>query len=200
MLKMAGEVAEERQNSSYRYWVRETTTEAAPLPVPHKLSVEDLAKQQPQSASLGSVWNRAGTWEERNLSTWASSRIKELLIDLGSLEFNSGKANILEVSSCVGEASVVTVRNKKRIGYSYEIGLKFQGEWLIEEEMKQIQGTLNVPEASFGDLEDMQLNVTLNTDNQIPDSKRSTIIKDIMSFLSPIQDRLLQFEAELKER
>lgn len=119
---------------------------------------------------------------------------------VGSLEFNSGKADILEVSSCVGEASVVTVRNKKRIGYSYEIGLKFQGEWLIEEEMKQIQGNLNVPEASFGDLEDMQLNVTLNTDNEIPDSKRSTIIKDLMSFLSPIQDRLLQFETELKER
>lgn len=143
--------------------------------------------------------SQAGTWEEKNLSTWASSRIKELLIDLGS-EFNSGKANILEVSSCVGEASVVTVRNKKRIGYSYEIALKFQGEWLIEEEMKQIQGTLNVPEASYGDLEDMQLNVTLNTDKGIPDCKRSTIIKDLMSFLSPIQDRLLQFEAELKER
>jgi len=31
------------------------------------------------------------------------------------------------------------------------------GEWLIEEEMKQIQGTLNVPEASYGDLEDMQV-------------------------------------------
>lgn len=199
MLKMAGEVAEERQNSSYRYWVRETTTEAAPRTVPQKLSADDLAKQQPQSAPLGSVWNRAGTWEEKNLSTWASSRIKELLIDLGS-EFNSGKANILEVSSCVGEASVVTVRNKKRIGYSYEIALKFQGEWLIEEEMKQIQGTLNVPEASYGDLEDMQLNVTLNTDKGIPDCKRSTIIKDLMSFLSPIQDRLLQFEAELKER
>ena len=58
--KMAGEVAEERQNSSYRYWVRETTTEAAPLTVPKKLSVEDLAKQPPQSAALGSVWNRVG--------------------------------------------------------------------------------------------------------------------------------------------
>lgn len=200
MLKMAGEVAEERQKTSYRYWVRETTTEAAPLTVPRKLSDKDLAKEQPQSAPLGSVWNRAGTWEERNLSTWASSRIKELLFDLGSLEFDSGKASILEVSSCVGEASVVTVRNKKRIGYSYEIALKFQGEWLIEEEMKQIQGTINVPEASYGDLEDMQLNVSLDADKGIQDSKRSTIIKDLTSFLSPIQNRLLQFEAELKER
>ena len=82
-----------------------------------------------------------------------------------------------EVSNCVGEASVVTVHNKKLIGDSYEIALKFQGEWLIEEEMKQIQGTSNVPEASFGDLEDMRLNVTLNTDGESRTSKEVRLLK-----------------------
>lgn len=122
-----------------------TTTEATQLFTPCKLSVEDLSNQQQQSAPLGSVWNRAGTWDEINLSTWANSRIKEFLIDLGSLEFDICKDNILKVSSCVGEVLMVTVRNKKRICDSYSMDLKFQWDWLIEEKMKQILGTLNIP-------------------------------------------------------
>ena len=94
---------------------------------------------------MGSVWNRAGTWDEINLSTWANSRIKEFLIDLGSLEFDICKDNILKVSSCVGEVLMVTVRNKNRICDSYSMDLKFQWDWLIEEKMKQILGTLNIP-------------------------------------------------------
>ena len=47
----------EKQTSSYRYWVRETTADAAPLPVPKKLSDDDLSKQ-PSQNSIGSVWNK----------------------------------------------------------------------------------------------------------------------------------------------
>uniref|UniRef100_A0A0D6R3C9 Activator of Hsp90 ATPase AHSA1-like N-terminal domain-containing protein n=1 Tax=Araucaria cunninghamii TaxID=56994 RepID=A0A0D6R3C9_ARACU len=198
---MEEKVVEEQRNSSYRYWVRENTTEAAPPPVPHKLSADELARQsQSRSAPLGSVWNQAGTWEERNLSIWGSSRIKELLTCLDALEFSSGKAAIQEVSSCVGDASLVTVRNKKRAGYSYEIAMKFKGEWLVEEETKEIMGTLKVPEASFGELEDMQLEVTLKEDEEIPNSERSKIIKDLKAFLSLIREKMLKFEEELKDR
>ncbi|KAH9305409.1 hypothetical protein KI387_009813, partial [Taxus chinensis] len=141
----------------------------------------------------------AGTWEERNLSTWATDRIKDLLNCLGTLEFATGNAEIVMVSSCIGDASLVTVRNKKRVGYSYEIGLAFQGEWLIQEGTKKIKGSLKIPEASYGDLDDMQLEVTLE-DEEIPDSERSRIIKDLKSFLSPIRGKLLKFEEELKDR
>lgn len=52
----------EKQNesaSSYTYWVRETTQDAAPLPIPKKLTSEDL-NNQPQT-HLGSAWNRVCT-------------------------------------------------------------------------------------------------------------------------------------------
>ena len=32
------------------------------------------------TTTVGSAWNTAGTWEERNLSPWASKRIKQLLM------------------------------------------------------------------------------------------------------------------------
>lgn len=41
---------------SYTYWVREVTQDAAPLPVPRKLTSDDLSN--PASNHLGSVWNR----------------------------------------------------------------------------------------------------------------------------------------------
>lgn len=102
------EVSEEqrKESASYTYWVREVTGDAAPLPVPRKLSSEDISGLS-HPPNLGSVWNRAGTWEEKNLNKWASQRIKELLMSVDSLEFSSGKAEISEVSNCVGDVSVL---------------------------------------------------------------------------------------------
>ncbi|OEL33550.1 hypothetical protein BAE44_0005434 [Dichanthelium oligosanthes] len=158
--------------TSYRYWVREATGDAAPLPAPRKLDAADLAAN-PAQATLGSVWNQAGTWEEKNLNSWANSRIKAFL---------------------------VTVRNKKRVGYTYELSLKFKGEWLIKEENKKVKGHLEIPEFSFGELEDLEVNVKFSDDKDLSADEKVQIYKDMKSFLSPIQEKLREFEKELKER
>lgn len=54
-------------------------------------------------------------------------------------------------------AFLVTVRNKKRVGYTYELTLKFKGEWLVKEESKTIEGHIDILEFSFGELEDLQV-------------------------------------------
>ncbi|XP_057466917.1 uncharacterized protein LOC130756424 isoform X1 [Actinidia eriantha] len=98
---------ESEKDASYTYWVREAREDAAPLPLPRKLTPQDLSNNSPNPppTHLGSLWNRAGTWEEKNLNKWASDRIKELLISVGSLEFPGGRAEITEVSKCVGDVS-----------------------------------------------------------------------------------------------
>jgi len=192
-------VAEQQQQTSYTYWVREAREDAAPLPVPRKLSAADISKQ-PQSTTLGSVWNQAGTWEEKNLNSWASSRIKELLSSLASLEFSSGKASIDEVSKCSGDAFLITVRNKKRVGYTYELTLKFKGEWFIQEEKKKIKGHLDIPEFSFGELDDLQIEIRLSEEKGLAMEDSMQICKDLRLFLTPIREQLLKFEEELKDR
>nr|KYP61327.1 hypothetical protein KK1_015814 [Cajanus cajan] len=52
---------------------------------------------------------------------------------------------------------MVIVRNKKRVGYTYELTLKVKGEWTIQGEKKFIEGHIDVPEFSFGELDDLQL-------------------------------------------
>ncbi|KAG7022182.1 Activator of 90 kDa heat shock protein ATPase-like 1 [Cucurbita argyrosperma subsp. argyrosperma] len=193
--------SETQQGASYTYWVRETREDAAPLPVPRKLSADDIiASQASQPPTLGSVWNRAGTWEEKNLNKWASDRMKELLMSVDSLEFSTGKAEIEDVSKCVGDAFLVTVRNKKRVGYTYELTLKIKGEWTIKQEKKIVKGHIDVPEFSFGELDELQMEVRLSEEKDLPGSDKQQICQDLKRFLQPVREKLLQLEQELKER
>uniref|UniRef100_A0A6M2F4P1 Activator of Hsp90 ATPase AHSA1-like N-terminal domain-containing protein n=1 Tax=Populus davidiana TaxID=266767 RepID=A0A6M2F4P1_9ROSI len=212
---------------SYRYWVREATADAAPLPLPKKLSPQDHLPSQPNN--LGSVWNTAGTWEEKNLNNWATHRIKELLLSVASLEFSGGKAEIAQVSKCSGDAFLVIVRNKKRVGYTYELTLKVKGnlvsfemasfpiliyllypervvmsleigEWTVKEEKRMVKGDIDFPEFSFGELDDLQMQVQLNDEKDLSQQDKLQISQDLKLFLQPVREKLLQFEQELKDR
>ncbi|KAG8373892.1 hypothetical protein BUALT_Bualt11G0072500 [Buddleja alternifolia] len=187
------------ESASYTYWVREASRDAAPLPVPKKIDPADVSNQ-PNQTHLGSAWNRAGTWEEKNLNTWASDRIKELLVSMGSLEFSGGRAEIAEVTRCSGDAFLIIVRNKKRVGYTYELTLRVKGEWHIGEEKKKLKGYIDVPEFSFGELDDLQIQVKLSEEKDVPQQDQSRISQDLKLFLEPLREKLLQFENELKAR
>ncbi|XP_021715836.1 uncharacterized protein LOC110683745 [Chenopodium quinoa] len=195
---MEGGAVSEKQTSSYTYWVRETTSEAAPAPVPKMLSPQDVSKQH--APVLGSVWNTAGTWEEKNLNKWSTERIMELLSSIGSLEFTNGKAEISDVSKCSGDAYLVTVRNKKRVGYTYELTIDVKGEWQVGGENKKIKGYLEIAEFSYGELDDLELTVNISGGSDLPHQDKQSITKDLKSFLQPLREKLLQFEQELKER
>ncbi|KAK1289105.1 hypothetical protein QJS10_CPB18g00016 [Acorus calamus] len=191
----------EKQASSYTYWVRESKSDAAPPPVPRKLSAEDVSKQQPLSTTLGSVWNQAGTWEEKNLNTWASNRIKELLASIEPLELSNGKASITDVSKCAGDAFLVTVRNKKRVGYTYELTLKFRGELSVQDKKELVKGHIDIAEFSYGELEDLQMEVKVSNENKdLADQDKVQIGKELKLFLPSIREKLLEFEQELKDR
>lgn len=99
------------------------------------------------------------------------------------------------------QAFQVTVRNKKRVGYNYELSLRFRGkhlimsglvsftlristsdllllqcnswlclsgEWLIKEENKKVKGHLDIPEFSFGELDDLEVKLLLYTRGSVP--------------------------------
>ncbi|XP_010443527.1 PREDICTED: uncharacterized protein LOC104726378 [Camelina sativa] len=197
---MEREEEKTKEGSSYRYWVREATADAAPPPLPQKLSNNDVALNAAAPASLGSLWNRAGTWEEKSLTKWATDRLKELLGSVGSLQFSSGKAEVIDVNRCVGDAFLVTVRNKKRVGYTYELSLKVEGEWSFEENMKKVKGSLEIPEFSFGELDDLEVDVKLSEDKELSQQLKHLIRLDMKQFLEPIRLKLGQFEQELKDR
>ncbi|KAF8093832.1 hypothetical protein N665_0377s0042 [Sinapis alba] len=198
-MEREGEEEKKKEGSSYRYWVREATPDAAPPPLPQKLTNNDVVAA-PNAPSLGSLWNKAGTWEEKSLTKWATDRLKELLGSVGSLQFSSGKAEIIGVNRCVGDAFLVTVRNKKRVGYTYELALKVEGEWSFEENTKKVKGTLDIAEFSLGELDDLEVDVKLSDDKELSQQLKQRIRMDMKQFLEPIRLKLGQFEQELKYR
>ncbi|KAL5053363.1 hypothetical protein RYX36_034045, partial [Vicia faba] len=78
--------------------------------------IESGGEEKQQKPSY-TYW--AGTWEEKSLNHLAIPRIKKLLVLVGSISFSSGRAEVEDVTKCVGDALVVVVRNKKRIN-SYD--------------------------------------------------------------------------------
>ncbi|MBA0553187.1 hypothetical protein Golob_012389, partial [Gossypium lobatum] len=95
----------------------------------------------------------------------------------------------------------VTVRNKKRVGYTYELTLKVKGEWHLREEKKTVKGHIDIPEFSFGELDDLQMAVQLSEEKDFVQQDKQQIIQDLKKrFLQPVREKLLQFEQELKDR
>ncbi|TDH74200.1 uncharacterized protein CCR75_001175 [Bremia lactucae] len=75
-----------------------------------------------------SVWNSAGTWEERDKSEWARERLKHHILASFSYEDEAQGLSVKATSfvKCDGEAKVVFSRGKKRCGY--DLSIKFAWE------------------------------------------------------------------------
>lgn len=126
--------------------------------------------------------------------------MQELLESIGSLDFANGKAEISEVTRCTGDAFLVTVRNKKRVGYTYELALKVKGEWTIGSVKKAVKGHIDIAEFSLGELDDLQMQVRISDDKELVHEEKQRVIQDMNQFLQPVRDKLQQFEQELKDR
>ena len=200
------EDAEVTKAASYRYWVRGGGADAAPKAVPHKLTAEEVVASGDGNGNgngngVGSVWNQAGTWEEKVLSAWAVGRVKALMPGVEPVEFEGGTARVTEVTSCSGDASIVMVRQRKRVGYSFEIEMQYAMDVRQGEDWKAIEGKMKVPEACYGELDDLQLEVTVSAED-VEDSAHRMKVKQTLTklFLPKIHRKLEEFEAELKER
>ena len=160
----------EKAPSSHLYWARNKSEEKS-LTGEHKaLSAEEAAALAAKSGP-GSSWNKASTWEEKNIAPWATAYVREdvlpsLAYTLGTPEApplpklpddpsaegltpsSSCKVRVSAVDSVKGEATYVLSRGKERVLFELAIKLKLEMELLDEAgALKSIvSGTLNVAE------------------------------------------------------
>eukprot|EP00931_Biecheleriopsis_adriatica_P019444 TRINITY_DN13245_c0_g1_i4.p1 TRINITY_DN13245_c0_g1~~TRINITY_DN13245_c0_g1_i4.p1 ORF type:complete len:556 (-),score=182.69 TRINITY_DN13245_c0_g1_i4:130-1692(-) len=120
----------------------------APKP---QLVSENSDSQSAPSAGKGSQWNQGGTWEEKDVSSWAKDRIRAWLLDASvsssDVELPSGSsgevtAKVSKVKSLSGEAHIVYVRNQAKHGFNFEAELGFS----ISLGEDKHSGTLSLPE------------------------------------------------------
>jgi tetratricopeptide (TPR) repeat protein len=134
------------------YFHNELTEEAKQLIgdiAPKKL---DPATSAPAPVSGGgdkSSWNHAGTWEERDVTSWAKESLKEFLLKAtytfpDSSPAPGAVARVETVKKVEGHASYATVRSKKTYMYEYAVQL----EWTLDlpSEPDAVKGKLTFPD------------------------------------------------------
>jgi tetratricopeptide (TPR) repeat protein len=143
-----------------------------------------LPSSAPQKVDGASAWNQAGTWEERDVTTWAKETLKENLMNTTYVLPESSPApgaiaSVTSVPNLDGHASYATVRGKKRYIYEFCITVAWQLE-LVDDD-KTAKGKMTFPDfdgtCELGEGYDM---VHWEVDHDSPGSLR------------PILDRFVQ--------
>ncbi|GAX83043.1 hypothetical protein CEUSTIGMA_g10469.t1 [Chlamydomonas eustigma] len=184
------EQAKGKADLSYSYFLAKTSTTEAPSP--RKLTEEEIRAQQEvereKSQLGGSLWNHAGTFEERNVSKWAQDRLKDLLAGC-----SAGGVTITEVSSVIGDANIWMVRGKKRHGFSFEISMS----WKMEAAGGiSVSGTLKIPNADVEDLDDLTLEPSVTKSGR--DKEEADALTAVKKLKGPLEKVLSGFLREFK--
>jgi Activator of Hsp90 ATPase, N-terminal len=148
-------VDESKRHYAWASNIQSTRETLSKLGVDHTPKpVSNLVESSP-TPNVGSSWNAAGTFEDKNVSSKSNAILKELLgsckvaLSLPNLEFQ-----VTSVDKCSGEATIVFARNKKRIGYEYEtVQASFQ---VLESPSNEEVGTGKV---TFESIEDTEPNI-----------------------------------------
>ncbi|CBK20884.2 uncharacterized protein [Blastocystis hominis] len=108
----------------------------------------EVAEQMPSPSTgvTSSAWNKAGTWEEMDLSKWAMKRIPEIL-KAAEFEQKGYSIRIADVEKCDGQATYVFVKGKKRPGFDITLKLKWCAT--CDESSEEAKGTITINDVFF---------------------------------------------------
>jgi tetratricopeptide (TPR) repeat protein len=117
---------------------------------PNNNPTDNAAAPKPLQTEGASAWNKAGTWEERDVSSWAQETLKaalltaEYILPDGSPS-PGARGVVSKVTKIEGHASFATVRGKKR--YIYEFGVTV--DWVLtlgDDHTKTCHGSMTFPD------------------------------------------------------
>ncbi|POM72971.1 LOW QUALITY PROTEIN: Hypothetical protein PHPALM_10231 [Phytophthora palmivora] len=108
----------EKLHSGYHGWMK-TIPKTSQDFTPVRIDSDAAVTAPVHRTDSRSVWNSAGTWEERDKSEWARERLKHHILTSFSVEDEAQGLSIKATSivKCDGEAKIVFSRGKKRCGY-----------------------------------------------------------------------------------
>lgn len=150
-----------KTESSQYYFFKTTPAEQAENYKPQQISQDDVAKIVPTSTEGASAWNAAGTWEEKDVSSWAHKTIKTMLKEI-EFAFTDGSATVKSVSKCEGDATVVFSRGKKKVGFELNITIDFTG---THKGTPGIDGQLIIEDLAETSLDDFEWRIKMNEDS-----------------------------------
>lgn len=149
------------RKGGYTYWKREID-DAHVLGdnKPQKLEVAaatEEPKAEEPAAKIGSMWNKAGTWEEKDISAQAKPLLQEILCKEGFfLIKGDGTEVTVKAATVTGDAQAFHIRGRPRIGFELKVRMSWKGTFAGEE----VEGNLEIPELDSTDLDGFELRPT----------------------------------------
>eukprot|EP00898_Chlorokybus_atmophyticus_P005712 jgi/Chlat1/6141/Chrsp41S05693 len=162
-----------KKELSYRYWTSDAASSeqaAAKPPAPKQLSQEEAA-QLNRTDSAGSIWNQAGTWEEKNVTEWARSRLKAILF---------------------------VVRGQQRFNFDFDVTTEWAGTVTDDDNTVDVVGTFRLPDLTPDELDSMEDQLDLSVRSSSEAAKRLALAT-AKHLVGPLEKRLREFEKELKQ-
>jgi activator of HSP90 ATPase len=108
-----------------------------------------------------SVWNQAGTWEEKDTTGWCTERLRERLLEtkytLQAASLERYSASVTKVDSLTGDASVAITNGKKRYIFDYHVKLKFEVRDADVDEVLG-NGMINIPDICSTSHDELEVN------------------------------------------
>eukprot|EP00474_Spongospora_subterranea_P006568 CRZ07026.1 hypothetical protein [Spongospora subterranea] len=176
--------------SSY-YFFKSTPVEVAQKFAPQRVEVH---VENSVAADGTSVWNKGNTWEERDLSSWASETISSLLMSVKIPCAASDNLAFKSVETTKSHATIVFVRGKKRHGYEIGVLAKWSG---------MVGGKVVEGKVEFPDVEDdtgADEDFTANVSAVAADTEHECARMAVRKVLPALQSQLHQFDTLFRQK
>ncbi|CAH0483113.1 unnamed protein product [Peronospora belbahrii] len=177
---------EKKLHMGYHGWMKtipKTLQDCTPMRIDESMAVVHRSDTR-------SVWNSAGTWEERDKSEWARARLKHhILTSFGFEDETLGLViKATSIVHCNGDAKVVFSRGKKRCGY--EMSVKFT--W---ESNDVITGQIELQDFDDTNGDDFEVIVTVDGSSQRELAAKKAVVdkeSELRKLLALWKEELLQ--------
>ncbi|CAJ1375386.1 unnamed protein product [Effrenium voratum] len=137
------------KKSGYTYWKRDID-DAHVLPDnrPQKLEGE-TTKETPKDA-VGSSWNSAGTWEEKDTTAPARAELEKILTDETFALLDADGNKVIGCTATItGDSQAYHIRGRPRLGFEFQVKLSWKGSF----EGKEVSGDLDIQDLDSSDLD-----------------------------------------------
>jgi len=140
------EVCDEDVGTWYRHREWKPTAEPKQEFKPTQISQEAAAAAESSSSTAaGSAWNKAGTWEDKDVTASAQSALREKLQEpFPDINAAGGALAVEDIEKVEGEASKPVIRGKMRHIFDLSFKVKFLFKWMDSSGQKQATGSLSI--------------------------------------------------------
>mmetsp|Transcript_93222 Transcript_93222/g.246429 ORF Transcript_93222/g.246429 Transcript_93222/m.246429 type:complete len:206 (+) Transcript_93222:71-688(+) len=180
-----------RNPSGYTYWKRDCP-DAAVLadhsPKPIAKDDQALKAEHQQNKAVGSSWNAAGTWEEKEMGPISRPELESILCEDGFplLEADGGTRICGTSATVTGESQAYNICGRPRLGFEFEVKVQWKGTF----EGEDVEGKMEIKDLDSTDLDGCEVRPTTKQGSEAAKKAVEKLKKEAKPFIKKAAEEL----------